>query len=83
MSLTYLYSYFFYSALTEKMQDNFITILQGYEKKYQRYFLDVFCPKLGLKSCEEKEDLRLLALLLDAMERKGADFTQTFRYNQN
>ena len=62
------------------MQDNFITILQSYEKQYQGFFLEVFCPKLGLKTCEQKEDLRLLALLLDAMERKGADFTQTFRY---
>ena len=62
------------------MQDDFITILQGYEKNYQSYFLDVFRPKLGLKSTEEpKDDLRLLALLLDAMERNRADFTQTFR----
>lgn len=55
------------------------TILNTYEKTYQGYFCEFFRAKLGLQTPEDAEDMKLLAHLLDSMQRKYADFTQTFR----
>ena len=55
------------------------TILYTFESKYQKYFAELFRLKLGLQTSKDAEDMKLLKILLDLMERKYADFTQTFR----
>ena len=77
---------------TASKQDQLNVILDTYEATYQASFLRLFRAKLGIpeglelsKELQEKKrsadklDLHMLALMLNAMERKEADFTQTFR----
>ena len=67
-------------VVSQPQREQLDAILGTYEKTYQAYFLDLFRAKLGLRSSSsDAEDLQLLALLLDSMERKYADFTRTFR----
>lgn len=54
-------------------------ILETYESSYQKHFATLFRAKLGLITDRGENDMKLLAILLDTMERRSADFTQTFR----
>eukprot|EP00095_Tigriopus_kingsejongensis_P008406 maker-scaffold9_size846264-snap-gene-6.16 protein:Tk08406 transcript:maker-scaffold9_size846264-snap-gene-6.16-mRNA-1 annotation:"hypothetical protein LOTGIDRAFT_122035" len=69
----------FKPLVSEKNQDNLTKPLEKYAENYQRHFLELFDGKLGLKTRKTSEDMELLAILLNCLERKEADFTQSFR----
>ncbi len=54
-------------------------LLNGYQEKYQAYWLTGMRHKLGL-STEQDQDLALIENLLNIMESNQADFTLTFYY---
>jgi uncharacterized protein YdiU (UPF0061 family) len=52
--------------------------LDRFAGRYQQHWLDGMRAKLGLFTCED-DDLSLVSELLDNMQRRSADFTNTFR----
>jgi uncharacterized protein YdiU (UPF0061 family) len=54
-------------------------VIHAYPTAYERYWLAGMRGKLGLLT-EEEQDRELIQKLLDWMARRGADFTNTFRF---
>jgi len=53
-------------------------ILEGYEETYKKELLNIYRAKLGLTTKKDMDET-LIPVLLSIMERKKADYTQTFR----
>jgi uncharacterized protein YdiU (UPF0061 family) len=63
--------------LNEEQKLQMPGIMGRFDAIYQKNFQQLFCRKLGLRPVDGVA--RLIQLLLDMMEQKRADFTQTFR----
>jgi len=55
------------------------THLVDFDDFYNKAHLDKMRSKLGIKESDEKSDLDFVDTFLKAMQRSGADFTNTFR----
>lgn len=64
--------------LSTEEQKEAAAAIGRFDDIYQQQFISIFRRKLGLSQATKEED-KLVQLLLDIMQQRRADFTQTFR----
>jgi serine/tyrosine/threonine adenylyltransferase len=67
-----------FDAHVDRAVERATDVLERFVGRYQQHWLDGMRAKLGLFTREE-DDLSLVTGLLDGMQRRAADFTNTFR----
>ncbi|XP_046463291.1 protein adenylyltransferase SelO, mitochondrial-like isoform X1 [Daphnia pulex] len=64
--------------LSAEEQKEAAATIGRFDEIYQQQFISIFRRKLGLSKAA-KDEVKLVQLLLDMMQQRRADFTQTFR----